>query len=83
MAENLAVVCLDCHSLVSGSRGLGKKYKPGEVRRYTRAGEKFVEGAEQFFQIGLWYSNRRIVNEVIKGYEEALDACYSDKKQFA
>jgi hypothetical protein len=219
VAENLAVVCLDCHSLVSGSRGLGKKYKAGEVRRYKRAWEKFVEGtrrihspkigykkelvsqidlmvceilaskndirrvrnlllvlyelrlwrggsevnkkiieglahlatmsgldsnslggevaatiyqicwhfagphlvsmenaeakevlgcidalntlffftcghghrqnnirkiilsAEQFFQIGLWYSNRRIVNEVIKGYEEALDACYSDKEQ--
>jgi len=23
---NLAVVCLDCHSLVSGTRGLGRQY---------------------------------------------------------
>src|SRR5262249_6569237 len=35
---------------------------------------KIILSAEQFFQIGLWYSNRRIVNEIIKGYEEALDA---------
>lgn len=34
---NLAVVCLDCHSKVSGSRGLGKSYTPGEVRRYKRS----------------------------------------------
>src|SRR5262245_53249948 len=44
---NLAVVCLDCHSVVSGSRGLGKKYKAGEVRRYKRAWEKFVEGTRR------------------------------------
>ena len=42
-ADNLAVVCLDCHSLVSGGRGLGKTYKRGEVRHYKRAWEKHVQ----------------------------------------
>lgn len=31
---------------------------------------------EEFFQIGLWYSKRRIVNGVTRIYERALRACY-------
>ena len=41
--DNLAVLCLDCHSLVSGTRGLGKSYRPGEVRRYKRSWELQVQ----------------------------------------
>lgn len=40
--SNLAVVCLDCHSRVSGTRGLGRAYSQGEVRRYKRAWEQHV-----------------------------------------
>jgi hypothetical protein len=39
---NLAVVCLDCHSRVTGTRGLGKRYAPGEVRRFKRSWEQQV-----------------------------------------
>lgn len=39
---NLAVVCLDCHSLVTGAQGLGRHYSDGEVRRYKRAWEQVV-----------------------------------------
>jgi hypothetical protein len=41
--ENLAVVCLDCHSRVSGPRGMGRSYKPGEMRRYKRSWELQVQ----------------------------------------
>src|SRR5712692_1405406 len=41
--ENLAVVCLDCHSRVTGARGLGQSYRPGEVRKYKRTWERRLE----------------------------------------
>lgn len=33
---NLAVLCLDCHSKVTGRRGLGKSYSVLELTRYKR-----------------------------------------------
>jgi hypothetical protein len=39
---NLAVVCLDCHSRVTGVQGLGRRYGSGEVRRYKSAWEQIV-----------------------------------------
>lgn len=39
---NLVVLCLDCHSRVTGKRGLGKGYSPGEVRRLKRSWEQHV-----------------------------------------
>jgi hypothetical protein len=39
---NLAVVCLDCHSLVTGHSGLGRQYAPGEVRKYKKAWEQII-----------------------------------------
>jgi hypothetical protein len=33
-AGNLSVLCLDCHSRVTGDEGLGRKYSAGEVTRY-------------------------------------------------
>lgn len=41
--ENLAVLCLDCHSKVTGTRGLGKQYSPLEVKRYKREWENVVK----------------------------------------
>jgi hypothetical protein len=32
--SNLAVLCLDCHSRVTGTRGLGRAFSPLEVKRY-------------------------------------------------
>lgn len=39
---NLAVVCLDCHSRVTGRRGLGRSYTSMEVRQYKRSWERQV-----------------------------------------
>ena len=39
---NLAVVCPDCHSKVTGRRGLGQSYSPGEVRKYKRSWDAAV-----------------------------------------
>jgi len=40
--ENVAVVCLDCHSRVTGTRGLGQSYSRHEVRKYKRSWEYVV-----------------------------------------
>jgi hypothetical protein len=45
--SNLAVVCLDCHSLVTGTRGLGKHYSPGEVRKYKFSWDQHVRDSRQ------------------------------------
>ena len=34
--QNLAVLCLDCHSRVTGSRGLGKKFTEHEIKQYKK-----------------------------------------------
>lgn len=34
--SNLAVLCLDCHSRVTGSRGLGKKFTELEIKHYKK-----------------------------------------------
>lgn len=50
-ASNLAVLCLDCHSVATGTRGLGKRYSPLEVSRYKRNWEYTVRKRRD--QIGL------------------------------
>jgi hypothetical protein len=37
--ENLAVLCLDCHSRVSSDQGLGRRFTAEELRRYKREWE--------------------------------------------
>lgn len=39
---NLTVLCLDCHSKVTGTRGLGKRYTPVEVQLYKEDWEENV-----------------------------------------
>lgn len=39
---NLAVVCMDCHSRITGRRGLGQSYTAGEVAKYKRSWDKIV-----------------------------------------
>lgn len=36
---NLAVLCLDCHSRVTGDEGLGRRYSEAEVKEYKRRWE--------------------------------------------
>jgi len=58
--ENLSVVCHDCHSQITGSRGLGKSYKTGEVRRYQRAWEKQVQDSRKVHRPRIYYRKELI-----------------------
>jgi hypothetical protein len=40
--RNLAVVCMDCHSRVTGTRGLGKRFSASEVRAYKGDWEALI-----------------------------------------
>lgn len=42
-SSNLAIICLDCHSKVTATGGLGRSFSPGEVRQYKRAWEHKVQ----------------------------------------
>jgi hypothetical protein len=44
--DNLAVVCLDCHSRVTGDEGLGRRYKPEEVSLYKERWEEECAGGD-------------------------------------
>jgi hypothetical protein len=46
-AENLAVVCLGCHSKVTGNAGLGRHYSIEEVTRYKADWENRVNAARK------------------------------------
>ena len=61
--DNLAVVCLDCHSIITGRRGLGKSYAPGEVRRYMRAWEKHVQDSRRVHQPKILYK-KELVSQI-------------------
>lgn len=39
---NLAVLCLECHSRVTGDEGLGRSYTHGEIKQYKRTWESIV-----------------------------------------
>jgi len=47
--DNLAVVCLNCHSKITGKRGLGRAYKPGEIKKYKQAWEDHVQKIRNSF----------------------------------
>ena len=49
-ASNLAVLCLDCHSRVTGHRGLGKSFSKAEVTLYKRSWERQVATSRQIHQ---------------------------------
>jgi hypothetical protein len=58
--ENLIVLCLDCHSKVTGRRGLGKSFKLGEVKRYKRSWEKYIEESRKVHQPAIEYTQELI-----------------------
>jgi hypothetical protein len=41
--ENLAVLCLDCHSKATGDEGLGRRITAGEIKEYKRTWESIVK----------------------------------------
>lgn len=61
--DNIAVVCLDCHSKVTGKRGLGKAYKPGEVRRYKRSWEQQVSDSRKIHRPRIYYK-RELISQI-------------------
>lgn len=60
---NLAVVCLDCHSKVTGARGLGRSYRQGEVRKYKRAWEQLVQWFRQIHRPQIRYK-KELVSQI-------------------
>lgn len=58
--DNLATPCLDCHSKVTGGRGLGRTYGPGEVRRYRRSWAKQVSDTRQVHKPSIRYKKELI-----------------------
>lgn len=73
--ENLAVLCVDCHSLVTGDQGFGKKYSVHEVQLYKSDWEQ---------QCGVFHqqeeSNDAEVGEDVEeeGNAEPADGYYTD-----
>ncbi len=61
--DNLTVLCLDCHSIVTGPRGLGKAYKPGEIRRYKRVWERHVQESRKIHRPNVYYK-RELVSQI-------------------
>lgn len=41
---NLAILCIECHSRVTGDEGLGRRFTPGEIVQYKRTWELIVKG---------------------------------------
>jgi hypothetical protein len=60
---NLAVLCLDCHSKVTGKRGFGRSYSPGEVRKYKRSWEKEVFDSRRIHRPQIRYK-KELVTQV-------------------
>ncbi len=58
--DNLVVLCLDCHSKVTGRRGLGKSFKPSEVKRFKRSWEKYIEESRKVHQPSVEYTQELI-----------------------
>jgi len=57
------VVCLDCHSRITGIRGLGKSFKPGEVRRYKRSWDKQVRDSREVKRPKIYY-RKELVSQI-------------------
>jgi hypothetical protein len=64
--ENLSVLCLDCHSLVTGNEGLGRSYSPQEVIKYKSSWEILC---------GKWLEGENSINE---NEDETIDSDYLD-----
>jgi hypothetical protein len=62
--NNLGVVCLDCHSLVTGTQGLGRRYSAGEVRRYKTAWEQVILYRRSKYKPPSQASQRELIGQV-------------------
>jgi hypothetical protein len=74
---NLTVVCLDCHSRLTGRRGLGRAYTCGEVRRYKRNWEACVRATSGAHQSVAGQRQKELVSQEDLSVCEIL-ACEKD-----
>lgn len=72
--KNLAVLCLDCHSLVSGDEGFGRSYSQNEVASYKKTWEKVCRNWLE----GNTTSVNNKENESENEEEEVIDSDYTD-----
>ncbi|MBN1972822.1 MAG: HNH endonuclease [Sedimentisphaerales bacterium] len=49
--SNLSILCLDCHSRVTGTRGLGKSYSSLELKLYKKEWENIIKKEHGFHYI--------------------------------
>jgi hypothetical protein len=61
--ENLAVLCLECHSRVTGDEGFGRRFTPNEVSIFKKKWEEACDS---------WYKNKSGVEEAQGDYEETI-----------
>jgi hypothetical protein len=61
---NLVVVCLDCHSRITGRRGLGRAYSSAEVRRYKRNWEARVRAVRRAHQSTSVRRQKRLITQI-------------------
>lgn len=76
-SENLAVLCLDCHSLITGNEGLGRSYSQNEVKLYKNSWEKLCK---------VWLENNNSsidendeTAEETENEEQVIDSDYIDE----
>jgi len=61
---NLIVVCLDCHSRITGRRGLGRTYTRGELRKYKRDWEARVRAGRNAHRSVTGQRQKQLVSEI-------------------
>lgn len=61
---NLAVVSLDCHSRVTGRRGLGRSYTPEEVRKYKAGWERYVLALRRVRRPQVRRGNKELLSQI-------------------
>lgn len=61
---NLAIVSLDCHSRVTGRRGLGRSYTPEEVRKYKAGWERYIRAIRQVRRPLVKRGNKELLSQI-------------------
>jgi len=62
--SNLIVACLDCHSRMTGTRGLGRAYTVGEVRKYKRNWEARVRARRSAHRAVSGQRQKQLVSQI-------------------
>lgn len=66
--DNLIVLCLNCHSRVSGNEGLGKKFSSGEIKKYR---DNWIRTCKDIYgYVGLKKAKREIIYNLKKEKSE-------------